>query len=368
MARKPLSRGEFLRMAALGVGGLYLRPFSRLASQIEFPQSDLLGRVAQGLLEIKARPNPDSQTIDVIYEDAVVPWVREVVGESPNYNFNNQRWVETDRGYIYSPLLQPVRNLPNQPVTQLEQTSIGPGMWMEVTVPYVDVILPNEPSSNSWVEAKIDEGLPVRLYYGQVFWIDTIRTTTEGTVQYRVNPNYYGGVDLLWASAEAFRPVTQADISPISPDATEKQVMIDVNHQTLSCYEGKSEVYYCRVSTGAKFDMFGNIVDAWATPVGEHIITRKYISLQMSGGTTGAGYDLPGIGWSIIFATGGVAIHSTFWHNNFGDTMSHGCVNVTPEDARWIFRWTLPTVAYDPGMVDITVTGEASTQVEVYEV
>ena len=111
MDRKPLSRGEFLRLAALGVGGLYLRPFSRLASLSDFPQSDLLGRVAQGAMEIKARPNPDSQTVEVIYEDTVVPWVREVTGEAPSYIFNNQRWVETDRGYAYSPLLQPVRNL-----------------------------------------------------------------------------------------------------------------------------------------------------------------------------------------------------------------------------------------------------------------
>jgi lipoprotein-anchoring transpeptidase ErfK/SrfK len=367
MDRNPLSRREFLRLAALGVGGLYLRPLSRLVSLPDFPQGDLLGRVAQGSMEIKARPNPDSQTITTIYEDTIVPWVKEVTGEAPSYIFNNQRWVETDQGYAYAPLLQPVRNLPNQPVKTLRETSIGPGLWVEVTVPYVDVILPNEPSSNSWVEAKIEDGLPVRLYYGQVFWIDKIRTTPEGEVQYRVNPNYYGGVDMLWAAAEAFRPLTEADISPITPDVTDKRVSIDVTHQTLSCYEGKSEVYFCRVSTGAKFDMFGNIVDNWATPLGDHVVTRKYISLQMSGGTTGAGYDLPGIGWSSIFATGGVAIHSTFWHNNFGDTMSHGCVNVTPEDAKWVFRWVLPVVPYDPGMVDITVTGEASTPVEVYE-
>ena len=82
---------------------------------------------------------------------------------------------------------------------------------------------------------------------------------------------------------------------------------------------------------------------------------------------TGAGYDLPGIAWSTIFATGGVAVHSTFWHNNYGDAMSHGCVNVTPEDAKWLFRWTLPNVPYDPGMIDTTVTKEASTSVQVIE-
>jgi lipoprotein-anchoring transpeptidase ErfK/SrfK len=113
--------------------------------------------------------------------------------------------------------------------------------------------------------------------------------------------------------------------------------------------------------------MYGNPVDKWATPVGNHIVTRKYISLQMSGGATGAGYDLPGIAWTSIFATGGVAIHSTFWHNNYGDPVSHGCVNCAPEDAKWIFRWDAPEVFYDPGMLDVTVSGDKSTSVKVVE-
>jgi lipoprotein-anchoring transpeptidase ErfK/SrfK len=197
--------------------------------------------------------------------------------------------------------------------------------------------------------------------------VDQLRINQQGETLYRVNPNYYGGVDLLWASAEAFRPVTAEDLAPISPEVENKRIEVDVTHQVLACFEGNSEVYYCRVATGAKFDMYGNAVDKWSTPVGQHRISRKYVSLQMAGGTTGAPYDLPGIGWTVIFATGGVAIHSTFWHNNFGDPMSHGCVNVAPEDAKWIFRWSQPNVAFDPGMLDVTLTGQASTPVEVFE-
>ena len=170
---------------------------------------------------------------------------------------------------------------------------------------------------------------------------------------------------MIWANAAAFRPLTSEEISPIRPDVGNKSILVDVPHQTLTCYEGDDEVYFCRVSTGALYDYQGNRVDKWETPPGQHTITRKYVSLQMSGGTTGAGYDLPGIGFSTIFATGGVAIHSTFWHNNYGDTMSHGCVNVTPDDAQWIFRWSNPAVKFDPGTVDVTLTGEESTPVVV---
>jgi hypothetical protein len=217
------------------------------------------------------------------------------------------------------------------------------------------------------VKFKLEDGLPLRLYYSQVFWVDQIRTDNQGNKFYRVNPNYYGGVDLLWAKGEAFRPLTKEELEPIHPESVDKRIEVNINRQSLSCYEGSTEVYFCRVSTGAKFDMNGNLVDKWETPAGSHLVTRKYISLQMSGGTTGAGYDLPGIGWSSIFATGGVAIHSTFWHNNYGNPVSHGCVNCYPEDAKWIFRWSLPSVVYDPGMLDITVTGEESTTVNVIE-
>jgi lipoprotein-anchoring transpeptidase ErfK/SrfK len=350
---------------------LALNPLVRfnpgVASLTEFPQSDRLARVCKGKWDIKARPNPDSKTVGVVYEDAVFPWLSEVVGEKPSFVFNNQRWVETPDGYIYAPFLQPVRNLPNQPVQALPQGSLGPGMWVEVTVPYVEASLENGPSSNSWISARLDQGLLIRLYYSQVFWVDRIKTSASGKVLYRVNPNYYGGVDMLWAEAAAFRPITAEDIASINPGAEDKRVVIDVIRQSLSCFEGSQEVYYCRVSSGAKFDMYGNVVDKWSTPVGQHRVARKYISLQMSGGTTGAGYDLPGIGWTSIFATGGVAIHSTFWHNNYGDPMSHGCVNTTPEDSRWIFRWTEPSVSNDPGTVDVSVTGEKSTGVRVID-
>jgi len=149
---------------------------------------------------------------------------------------------------------------------------------------------------------------------------------------------------------------------------TEKKVVIDLSRQTLSCYEGSSEVFYCMISSGGKWNAAGQAVDKWSTPVGKHRVSRKFLSLQMSGGvTTGSSYDLPGVGWTSIFVTGGVAIHATVWHNSFGTPVSHGCVNCLPEDAKWIWRWLQPVVPYDPGMVDISLTGDASTTVEVIE-
>jgi len=333
--------------------------------RLDFPQTEKLGRVCVGKIDLKARPDQDSQSVGVLYEDAVVPWLREVVGPRPYYI--NQRWVETPDGYIYGPYLQPVQNHPNLPVEKLNDSSLGPGMWVEVSVPYADVTLENSPSSNSWVEFLVDQGLPVRVYYGQVFWVDTIKVNENGRTMYRINPNYYGGVDLLWVDAQSLRPITPDEVEPISPEIENKRIVVDVIQQALSCYEEDREVYYCRVSTGAKFDAYGNPVEKWSTPLGKHRVSRKYISLQMSGGTTGASYDLPGIGWTTIFVTGGVAIHSTFWHNDYGVPRSHGCVNVLPEHAKWIFRWTMPTVSYDGGAGDVSTANTDSTPVEVIE-
>jgi lipoprotein-anchoring transpeptidase ErfK/SrfK len=352
-------------MAGLGAGVIGLYPYQQQVPHVEFPAYNRLGRICVGRVDLKARPDQDSETLGLLYEDKIVPWLREVVGKKPYYF--NQRWLETPDGFIYAPYVQPVQNLPNTPVNNLSDTVLGLGMWVEVTVPYVDVILENTPSSNSWVKSRIDEALPVRLYYSQVFWVDQIKQSEQGQILYRVNPNYYGGVDMLWAAAEAFRPITHEELSPINPEIEEKRIVVDVTHQTLSCFEENTEVYFSRVSTGAKFDVFGNAVDKWATPVGKHRISRKFISLQMSGGTTGAGYDLPGIGWTSIFVTGGVAIHSTFWHNDYGVPRSHGCVNVRPEDAKWIFRWSAPAVPYGTGMIDVSLTGDPSTRIDVIE-
>ena len=139
-----ISRRKFIKNSSLMVAGFLLRPANQFLEMYEFPAADRLGRVNVGKVEIKNRPNADSQTVGVLYEDAVVAWIREVVGTNPYRN--NQRYVETPEGYIWAPYLQPVRNIPNQPGQSLPDSSRGPGMWVEVSVPYVDLLLANPPA------------------------------------------------------------------------------------------------------------------------------------------------------------------------------------------------------------------------------
>jgi lipoprotein-anchoring transpeptidase ErfK/SrfK len=71
------------------------------------------------------------------------------------------------------------------------------------------------------------------------------------------------------------------------------------------------------------------------TPRGTFRIYRKYAKQRMRG----PGYDLPNVPWVMYFRRGGYAIHGTYWHSNFGQPMSHGCVNMPIGEAAWLYQW-----------------------------
>lgn len=364
MNNKSLSRREFIKIGALSLGGIALRPWENQFFALEdFPQSERLGRVGWYSIDLKLRPDHDSNTVGVLYEDTVVPWLRETVGYRPFRN--NQRYVETPQGFIWSGDLIPVQNIRNVPLTTLPQTGQETGMWVEVTVPWVDTIMDNPPPRSNFFQYRVENALPLRLYYSQILWVDNIRVGDNGSIWYRVNERYGNPGDMLWAPAEAFRQIIEEELTPISPDVEDKKVIVKTRweEQILSCYEGNSEVYFCRVSTGTTEG--STPASAFASPGFQ--IWRKLHSLHMSGGTNAEGWDLPGIGWTSLFHGDGVAIHSTYWHNNFGEPMSHGCVNAAPEDAKWIYRWTRPIVPFESGDNDITVSGDTSTRIVVVE-
>jgi hypothetical protein len=355
----PFTRRSFLKLAALSLGGLGFRPWRKVFSIPQFPEGNRLGRVCAGKIEVKAQPDYDSQTVNVLYEDAVVPWLKEVLGRWPWRN--NQRWVETPEGFIWSTYLQPVKVNIAKPVSELSKYGETTGMWVETSIPYVDAILDNGPSRSAWWRFRKENGLPFRFYYSQILWVDQVKEDEDGNVWYRINERYGNPGDIFWARAEAFQPLIPENISPISPDVEDKRVVVDVNWnvQSLSCYEGNTEVYFCRISSGKAVG---------ATPVSPYyspgfMIWRKLFSLHMGGNTAAGSWDVPAVGWTSLFHGEGVAVHSTYWHNNYGEPMSHGCVNVAPDDAKWIFRWVNPAVSFETG--DITIVGEGGTRVIV---
>ena len=216
-----ISRRDFLKLSAIGLGGLAygehiidpegisaLNRSPRYLVLQDFPQAERLGRVCVGKVEIKNRPHDDADTVKVLYEDAVVPWLHETVGTWAWRN--NQRWVETPDGYIWSPYIQPVKNEPNQPITQLPAADNDqPGMWVEVSVPWVDAVLANPPARSFWIKSREEHGLPPRMYYSQILWIDQIKTDENGQVLYRINERYGNPGDIFWAPRKRIAVIMQ---------------------------------------------------------------------------------------------------------------------------------------------------------------
>ena len=101
------------------------------------------------------------------------------------------------------------------------------------------------------VKYTLETNQPMRLYYGQVAWIDQVGSDAAGSVLYHLNesPQHgYGYGDVFFADAAAFHPLSEEDVAPINPtvDPDSKKIMIDTTqgHQTFSCYEGNTEVYF----------------------------------------------------------------------------------------------------------------------------
>lgn len=371
-----ISRRDFLKLAGASLGALAFMPakginldklfdeLSRPKRLPQFPASAIIGRTVDPDIDLRNRPTNDpnlNTSIAKLPADTLVEWNREVVGNVIG-GLNNQRYVETPQGYIYASVVQPTRNLPNVPITTMPDGQVG--FWAEVTVPYVD--LTHEGSVWSpWLQDHIKYNFPPRLYYGQVVWIDRIRTD-NGFAEYRWNEDaghgYGGGAynELYWADGAGLKILTEEEVAPISPnvDPNDKHIEVDLDFQTLSCYEGSSEVYFCRVSSGLKniFDPATGLPNTkLATPAGNLLTHWKIISLNMTAGSFQSGYSTPAVPWSTMISGEGIAIHGAFWHNAFGEKRSHGCINVTPEDAKWIFRWTTPYVSLAQSEVRVSL-------------
>jgi len=110
-----------------------------------------------------------------------------------------------------------------------------------------------------------------------------------------------------------------------APAGARRWIEIDLSRQRLIAHEGDRVVLNVPVSTGLRHT---------PTPVGTFRIRSKVRSQTMSG----PGYRLPHVQW-VMYFVGNYAIHGTYWHNNFGRPMSHGCVNLRNADARFLYEW-----------------------------
>ena len=337
--RTKLSRRTLLK---LGGGVLAAAPFVRMtvpafadepAPVIE-PARRPFGRVLAGGLNVREQPSIKAARVRVLKLNEVIAIQGQTTSdESPTAY--NKTWYQTDDGFVYSAYVQPAENTLNKPLDAVDEK----GFWGELTVPLTEARRAPDPKSP----------LRYRYYFGSTFKIIARFVDDSQQIWYQVSDEYAGNG--FYVRAEHIRSIPPEEFAPLSPDVPreEKRMEVDLKKQVATAYEQDKPVFSARVATGASFRMADGTVQNFGTTPGAHRIFLKLPSQHMVGGAAGDSdyYDLPGIGWVSYFTTSGIAFHGTYWHNDYGKPRSHGCVNMLPEDAKWVFLWTQPTASYE---------------------
>ncbi|MGD2104495.1 MAG: L,D-transpeptidase [Anaerolineae bacterium] len=280
-----------------------------------------LGRIATWWRQaVRTEPSQRAAWVASQGRDDIITLRAAVVGDPPWPT--NPVWYETDGGYIHSGYVQPVENTPQpETITQVDE----PGFWAEVCVPFAEA---------RW--RPLGPYVSYRLYYGTVYRVVKRVLDEEGGLWCQLKDG------LTWSAgpyvrARSLRRIPEEQLLPISPGRPDKRLEIRIPPQTLICLEGGRPVFETRIASG---------VYGLGTPLGEFRVLYQRHTRRMVGGSGDDRYDLPGVPFPVYFTRSGVAIHGTYWHNDYGRRHSHGCVNVTSEAARWIFRWVEPHVPY----------------------
>ncbi|MFH1561416.1 MAG: L,D-transpeptidase [Patescibacteria group bacterium] len=130
-----------------------------------------------------------------------------------------------------------------------------------------------------------------------------------------------------------------------------KRIEVDLTNQRLYAYEDNRQIYNFSISSGK-----------WGkTPTGVFKIWIKLRYTKMEGGSKSLRtyYYLPNVPYVMFFYNEkipkqrGFGIHGTYWHDNFGQPMSHGCINMKTEEAGLIYQWA------ESGQTPIVIYGQA---------
>jgi hypothetical protein len=323
---KLISRRDFLKLSSLALSGLAFTPF--LPQITEFNDEDLV-RVGTKSVSVYSKPYDTSDIVATWRQDEVVNIYEVITAETPSYN---PIWYRVWGGYMHRAHLQRVKIIYNSPATKILET----GQLGEITVPYSQSLhLSNQ---NRW-------SLSSRLYYGSTHWIISIVEGPDKQPWYRLRDEIYDG-SLYYVPAIHMRVIPDEEVAPINPEVpfNAKRIEVSLSSQTVTCYEYGNNIFQTKISSGLKsLTIAGGIPTA--TPTGEFNVQGKYPSKHMGDGQLTSdlqAYELVGVPWNCFFTAQGHAFHGAYWHDNFGIPMSHGCINMRIEDAKWLFLWAMP--------------------------
>jgi len=351
-----LSRRHFLRAAGLGVASLASlrvghafaqgpRPdgttYDFLDPTISFREVygdySMFGRVhGAARVRIFAAPDPKANSLRTVYWGFTMPILESVRGPRYDSRAASPVWFRTHEGFVHSAYVVPCREQFQQPLPSVDEP-----FWGEVSVPISWQFQGPSLRSRRWDYAYY------QCFWGQVHKVLERAEDEEGRVWYRlyddIEPNRPA-----WVLAHHIRKLEPYEFEPISPDVTDKHIVISLPQQTLTAYEGDTMVFKTRIASGTSFEREDGEFINFQTLEGEYLVEYKRPSRRMRGGSdVGLPYDVNGVPWAIYFGDNGAAIHGAYWHNNYGTPRSHGCINITPDAAKWLYRWTAPYLSYD---------------------
>ena len=331
---RTFTRRDFLKVGGTAALGLAFR-LPPAGDHFSSQAPKRLGRVTRAL-QAYDQPSFSGQKIHVYGVDTILNIYEEKIGDAETSH--NAIWFRADEGWVHSSFVQPVRDELNTPTLDIPKG----GFLAEVTVPL----------TQAWHNDNGHAHRAYRFYYSSTYWVDRAVTDKKERVWYRVFDDRYQVY--YFVLAEHLRRVSAEELMPLSPEALDKRIEVDLAQQKLSAYENGSEVFTARLSSGRAGS---------ETPTGQWRVERKRPSRHMAASDGGGnGFDLPGVPWVAYIHWSGVAFHGTYWHNDFGRPRSRGCINLTPADAKWIYRWSLPVVPPDK----VYVQDRNGTAVEVF--
>jgi hypothetical protein len=331
------SRRDFLKLAGFGLAGLAFTPYvgnSEQSGQLDNNIETV--RIATKSVSVYSQPWDKSKILYQHYFDDVVNVYYPLVSDKgPAWN---PVWYRVWGGYIHSAYVETVKNQLNSVISTFPEK----GQLARITVPYTQSMRYN-PIMKIWTPF-------YRLYYGSNHWIMGVIPGPDGQPWYHIKDDLK--ID-YYASAPHLSPIGPEEFAPISADVppSKKRIEVSISQQTLTAYEYNKVVLKTKISSGVPEADPPPGKTPTDTPVGNFYVYSKMPSKHMGDGKLVIDpsnyYELPGVPWTSFFAPEGVATHGTYWHTNYGNPMSHGCVNMRTEDAHWIFRWTTPVAAPD---------------------
>lgn len=147
--------------------------------------------------------------------------------------------------------------------------------------------------------------------------------------------------DGRWLRSKDLRVAVKPRKLPWFAHGGRRWIDISVTNQTMVLWQGDRPTYATLVSTGR--DGLGDPDETWSTPLGTFRVQQKHVTTTMDSDVADSEFELRDVPW-VMYFKGGYALHGAYWHDDFGRPRSHGCVNLSPIDARLAFEWSLPDV------------------------